>query len=531
MCRTLRFLIATVATLAACGAGAAVCTATARRGGAGTGATLLTVGTDTVGPAVPAGFVGLSVELPAIISYAGKDPQAINPVLEQLIRNLAPGQSPVLRLGGDSTDWTWYPVPGMGRPPWVRYTLNPNWLQVTRALVQALDARLILGVNLEADSAKVADAEANALIGGIGPASIDALELGNEPELYGSYSWYRTPTGRPVAGRAAGYDFSSFVHQFSNVARSLPPAALAGPAVGSSNWITKLGPFLAAEPRVGMATLHRYPLKRCSAKDHVTDAELLSESSSVGLANSVARFAAIAHARGRALRIDEMNSIACGGQRGVSNTFASALWSLDALFAMASVGVDGVNLHTVPNSINELFTFKQVDGVWQGSVRPEYYGLLMFAQAAPAGSRLLELAGPTRGVVRAWATLAPDGHARVVLINTSPVAARVVTVRAPSATVPAALEQLTAPALTATSGITLGGQTFGSATGTGLLAGTALPTSVVPGAGGYQVTLPAASASMLTLPDSTVAQASVASSVMSGTPASARLTGHPSFAP
>jgi hypothetical protein len=124
--------------------------------------------------------------------------------------------------------------------------------------------------------------------------------------------------------------------------------------------------------------------------------------------------------------VDEMNSISCGGEPGVSDTFASPLWSLDALFAMASVGVDGVNIHSRPNTINELFTFKQVNGVWQGSVRPDYYGLLMFAQAAPAGSRLLKLSGTTRGALRAWATLAPDRHVRVVLINTNTARAQLV---------------------------------------------------------------------------------------------------------
>jgi hypothetical protein len=461
---------------------------------------VVTVGSQTVGPAIPAGFVGLSIEIPAIQAYAGQDPQAVNPVFEQLIRNLAPGQSPVLRIGGDSTDWTWYPVPHMRRPPWVRYTLTPRWLGVTRALAQAVDARIIFGVNLEADSTKVAAAEANAVIGGIGRQSIDALEIGNEPELYGSFSWYHTPAGRAVTGRPRGYDVSAFTHDFSSIARALPEVPLAGPAVGSPAWIKQLRPFLAAEPRVGVVTLHRYPLKRCVATAHVTDGELLSETSSIGLAASVAPYAAIAHAHGHALRIDEMNSIACGGQRGVSDTFASSLWSLDALFAMAGVGVDGVNIHTVPNSINELFTFKQVNGQWQGDVHPDYYGLLMFAQAAPEGARLLKISGPTRGAFRAWATLAPDGHVRVVLINTNPAQAQIVAVRAPSALGPAALQRLTARALTANSGVSFGGQSFGSETSTGMLAGTAQPTSVAPVAGEYQVSVPAASAALLTLP-------------------------------
>jgi hypothetical protein len=386
----------------------------------------------------------------------------------------------------------------MRKPPWVRYTLTPTWLHVTRALAQALDARLILGINLEADSTSVAAAEANALIGGIGRQSIEALEIGNEPELYGAFTWYHNSAGQKVTGRPPDYDFSDFTHDFSDIARSLPAITLAGPATGAPAW-EQLRPFLAAEPRVGVVTLHRYPLERCTPSTHVTIAELLSETSSLGLADSVVPYVGIAHAYGRPLRIDEMNSVSCGGESGVSNTFASALWSLDTLFAMASVGVDGVNVHTVPNSVNELFAFKLRNGEWQGDVHPDYYGLLMFAQAAPAGSRLLKLSGTTQGTLRAWATRAPDRHVRVVLINTAKARAQLVAVRVPSAAGPAALERLTAPAVSAESGVTIGGQSFGSATSTGLLAGTAHLAAVSPADGAYRVRLPAASAAMLTL--------------------------------
>ncbi len=405
----------------------------------------------------------------------------------------------MLRIGGDSTDWTWYPVAHMRRPPWVRYTLTPQWIGVTRALAQALKARLIFGINLEADSSRVASAEANAVIDGIGRQSIEALEVGNEPELYGSFNWYHTAAGRAVTGRPPGYGFTDFTRDFSNVARALPPIPLAGPAVGSSTWNTQLRPFLTTERRIGLVTLHRYPLKRCESTTHVTVGQLLGESSSIGLADGLAPYVAIAHADHHPLRIDEMNSISCGGEAGVSDTFASALWSLDALFAMARVGVGGVNIHTLPNAVNELFTFQQVNGQWRGSVHPDYYGLLMFAQAAPAGSRLLKIASTAGATLRTWATLAPDGHLRVVLTNTNPARAQSVAVRAPSVSGPGALERLEAPGVTASSGVTLGGQGFGAQTATGLLSGAAQPISVTPAGGEYLVRLPAASAAMLTL--------------------------------
>jgi len=461
--------------------------------------TVLAVGGATGARAIPAGFVGLSIEYRAVESYAGRDPQALDPVFEQLVRNLAPGQQPVLRIGGDSTDWTWWPVPHMLRPPGVKYALTEQWLQVTNALSAALDAKLILGVDLEADSQRVAAAEADALVGGLGESRVQALEIGNEPELYGSFSWYRNRAGRFITGRRPGYDVADFTHDFSNMASALPHVALAGPSTGSLAWMKQLKSFVTAEPRLGLVTLHRYPLKRCVSTDHVTAGELLAPASTAGLANSVVADVAIARARGLPVRIDEMNSVSCGGERGVSDTFASALWSLDALFQMARVGVDGVNIHTTPRALDQLFTFRQVDGAWQGEVQPEYYGLMMFAQAAPAGSQLLALSGVTGDSLRTWATLAPDGHIRVALINTSTAGARLIRVRAPAATGPAALELLDAPSVHATSGVTLGGQSFGPETATGLLAGPPPTAELTPVAGDYLVNVPAGSAAMLTL--------------------------------
>src|SRR5260370_34437783 len=48
-----------------------------------------------------------------------------------------------------------------------------------------------------------------------------------------------------------------------------------------------------------------------------------------------------------------------------------------------------------------------------------YYGLSLFAQAAPPGSRLLALTLHDGGAMRAWATRAADGTVHVVAINDS----------------------------------------------------------------------------------------------------------------
>jgi hypothetical protein len=466
------------------------------------GATVIRLGAPTGRP-IPSGFLGLSLEYSALRAYAGTDPTAVNPVLEQLIRNLTPGQAPDLRIGGDSTDWAWFPTPGLHRPRGVRITITHGWIAVARALTQALGARLILGIDLEAGSRRLAATEAGALVQGLGRTTIEALEPGNEPELYPTFAWYVTPSGRPVKGRPPGYDFAAFTADFKAFARVLPPEPLAGPATGALTWMAQVPSFLASQRRLKVLTLHRYPLQQCyiptASPLYPTVANLLAPAASQGLADSVARYAALAHASHRTLRIDEMNTVSCGSGPGVADAFASALWGLDASFQMARVGVDGINLHSYPGATYQLFRFRRAHNRWQGEVAPEYYGLMMFALAAPPKSRLLtistENATPSLHV---WATKAPDGHARLVLINDG-TSKRTAALNASGSTTPAILQRLTAPSLHAKHAISLGGQSFAQSTTTGTLAGRPASTLLTPTSGRYVVTLPGGSALLLTL--------------------------------
>jgi hypothetical protein len=457
-----------------------------------------------VGRPVPPGFVGFSFEFPAVRTYTGSNPHAINPVLVQLIRNLNPGQSPVLRIGGNSTDATWFPAAHVRWTPGIHNTITPSWLATTRALAKETGGKLILGLNLKLNSAAEIAAEANAFLTGIGRQYIDAFEIGNEPELYTITPWYYAgPHQKAVYPRGRGFNFKAYAREVTQYAKLLGGDPLAGPATGSVAWLNKLPKLFGAEPGVKIVTFHRYPLIRCFTQpgdpDYPSIQNLLAPVSSRALLQGVAGDIAFAHQHGATFRLDELGSVACKGEWGVSNTFASTLWVLDTLFSLASSGVDGVNMHTLPQSAYRVFTFDDVHGQWLAGVSPEYYGLLMFTQAAPPGSRLLSVSTPSSPDVRAWATRTPSGAIHVVLINDNLTTTQTIAVQAPSNGAPASLEQLQAPSVSATSGVTLAGQSFDAPTATGRLEGAPQLLQVTPTQGQYSVTLAPATAEMLTL--------------------------------
>jgi hypothetical protein len=457
------------------------------------------VSSTPTGKAIGSGYVGVSMEFQAIHAYTGRDPKHINPVLVQLLRQLAPGQSPVIRIGGDSTDQSWWPIHGVIPPGGVKYPITRDWLQTTRALAAALNAHMIIGVNLAAGRPALAATEARAFLNGIGQQYLQAIEIGNEPDVYGQFVWYRAPDRRIYYARSKTYNLADYEQDFAHWRAALPTYPLAGPALAETSWLSGLANFISSAPHLSIVTVHRYPLRGCihdpTSPLYASIPNLLADSSSSGLAQEVAPYVPVANARGMPLRLDEMNSVACTGTRGVSNTFASALWALDTLFNMASVGVDGVNFHTLPNAGYELFTFSHSASGWSAFVHPEYYGMLMFTQAAPPGARLLSVSSPS-GPLKVWATKTPDGHTHIVLINKSQTDSTNVTVSVPGAST-AAVEWLQAPSASSTSGVTLGGQSFGNRTTTGALG--PLQTGTLQAfLGNYTIDVPPASAVMLT---------------------------------
>jgi hypothetical protein len=468
-------------------------------GAAGARAATVSVTTTPESGATPSGFLGISIKYPSLLKFAGTNPDKVSTAFLNLLGDIAPGQRPVLRIGGESADWSWVPIKGQKRPPGDSYSITPSWLKLAAATAKGMNGELLLGLNLEAANRTDTVGEADALVKDIGASNILALELGNEPELYRAFAWYHASNGTRVLGRPANWSLPVYRAQFAQFADALPKGVtIAGPTSGTGIWLQSLASTLKAEPKIGLVTIHAYPLKHCSASHVVTIPQVLASSTSYGFVNELAPYVKTAHSDGKPIRVDEMNAITCGGTRGVSDSFATALWMMNTLFGMDKIGVNGLNMNDPAGTINAILNPVVSHGRITFQVQPEYYAMMMFEQAAPPGSQILQLHNDVPGTLAAWATRETSGTIHVVLVNKGATGSESTTIRVPNAVGPASISILHAGGLSSTSDVSLNGQSFGSSTSTGLLSGTAGTQVVSPVKGTYTVKVPPASIEMLT---------------------------------
>src|SRR5262249_28795280 len=157
-----------------------------------------------------------------------------------------------------------------------------------------------VGLNLAAGRPAFAVAEERAYVRGIGSQYIDSIEIGNEPDLYSSFAWYKWPNGHMLFPRPRTYGVRSFLRDFSRWRSALGPIPVSGPPLAELAWGRQLGPFINAEPRVNEITMHRYALRGCvtdkASPIYPSVPNLLGDASAVGLAKGIAPFVLVAHA-------------------------------------------------------------------------------------------------------------------------------------------------------------------------------------------------------------------------------------------
>ena len=459
----------------------------------------VTVGSLDAGPPIRAGFVGITTEYWDMFKEVGTNPSQPDVPFEQVLTNLAPHGGLDVRIGGDTSDWTWWPVPGMARPPWARWTLTPTWMAVAQKLLEDIHAHLIIGINMEADSAVVAATEVEAIKSGIGSSVPTTFELGNEPELYPKWPFYITKAKQTVFGRPKNYSFPQITNEWDTLAAHLGDIRLAGVGYSSFRALPYVQQFLHASPDLSLLTLHTYALtpQNCQKGGELRESSLFDLNSLQNLAARVGAWATLGQAHNVALRVDEINAVTCGGLPNFSDTMGPALWALNVLPLYAQTGVTGVNFETRPNTAQNLIQPTATSSGWQLTVQPEYYGMLAFAQLTPPGSRMLSITPMPNGLF-AWAAETPAHTVNIVVTNPTSRAARVA-VQVAGAKGLGATEALRSSAglLAATTGVTLGGQAISPQTGQ--LTGSQVRSQVAPHNGTYDIAVAPASATILSV--------------------------------
>jgi hypothetical protein len=446
----------------------------------------MTVRADNPGLAISPRFMGFSHEFGWSIpqQLMGVPGQGTNPIYRQLANNLlAYGAGPlIIRMGGNSTDKSGEPT---------SQTVAPM-----AQVAKDINAKFTLGVNLGSDNAQLAVDQAKNYTANMPPGSLDAIEIGNEPDLYAQ-------NGTRGSGYTLANYFSDFANWRGRVAPQLPSGLkLMGPSWAITGMVNNLPAFLMQEEKyLSIVSQHNYAGSACNGKTNSSN-YLLQPTATTKAPHTITPGVQAAHSAGLLFRMGEMNSISCGGEIGVSDIFASALWSVDQLFEFANVGVDGVNIHTANGGGYGLFEFNLTtkNGTTTFSlvaVRPEYYGLLFFQQATANHSRLLPVTLSTTANLKAWATVDSSGVIRLALINKDQTAQGVVNVSLGGFGA-GTINRLSASTYQARTGITLAGQTFdGSSDGT--IQGGVVSETVNPVGGVYSVAISPVSAVLVTI--------------------------------
>jgi hypothetical protein len=155
-------------------------------------------------------------------------------------------------------------------------------------------------------------------------------------------------------------------------------------------------------------------------------------------------------------RISECNSFGNGGAAGVSDSYASSLWVIDFLFSAALGGSTGVNMHGGGNSAGYTPIADHSGAVID--VRPEYYGLLLFALAGPGTLLKTQLSAGTVDVT-AYAVRAESGGLNLIFVNKDTIHNLTIAIETNQRIQRATMQTMTGPNLEATSGVTIQGAT------------------------------------------------------------------------
>ena len=340
---------------------------------------------------IPQDFTGLGYEISSIAVPGLLSAQ--NDVHVRLVRDL--GTEGMIRIGGNTSDSAMYVKDGATVSAPHGTVVNDRSLKDLRSFLDATNWKAMWGLNLNSRDIKAAVTEALAVSSILGDR-LHSLEIGNEPDHFGYTSYI------------------SYYRQYKAAIRErIPSSRFSGPDVaGATSWVES---FAKDEgPDLSLLTEHYY------IGDGNSDASTISVMLEPHgtLSSMLSRLEAVSNESKIPYRICETNSFYNGGRPGVSDTFGSALWVLDYMYTLCSMGAAGVNMETGLNHRGFVSSYSPIGDDGQGHPRPmpEYYGMLAFAQGSKGN--LVYLTQETNGAnLTSYAVSQEDQTVTVTIIN------------------------------------------------------------------------------------------------------------------
>lgn len=242
-----------------------------------------------------------------------------------------------------------------------RGIITPQSIENLGEFLKATGWKLIYGLNPLTGSLARAAEEASLVQRAVDDRLI-AFQIGNEPDRFHG------------ANPNEDITFDEYWEMYEAYVKAVrlktPGARFAGPDATrrAVDWEAKYAQ--RAKGDAVLVTSHYYD--GTGTGDLDGDAERLLQTDNKLITVDIPAAMASARAINAPYRMSEGNSFAHGGEDGVSNAFASALWSADYLLLMAQAGVSGVNLHGGGDGNYSPIVGDEKSGFTE---RPVYYGM------------------------------------------------------------------------------------------------------------------------------------------------------------
>ncbi|KAJ3013562.1 hypothetical protein HKX48_005672 [Thoreauomyces humboldtii] len=429
---------------------------------------------------LPGSYVGLSIEWTHVQDAVGTGESAVadgslgvGPIVSGLmasLRNSSGGWPVHVRIGGNSATKMWWQgstLPRLGQMLW---SVNAGDLAILQTFAVETFSKLTLTVSmLSTNPAYAVEFITKGILVNIAPANIFAIEIGNEPDHYAVN-----------ARRPLNYTFDDFLGEYTEAYDAITTAV--GPSVGfdyqgpayAYEWTqADLTPFMQGEPGTKMISFHKYGQAGCSTKTNpnaVTPYTLLDDPNPDEY-EWLDALAASAASGNQSLVWGEGGSASCNGTAGTSDTFVSALWTVDMMMEMAYRQIIYTAVSGAGQTYGAPYSFD--DELGRVTVRPAFYGLIATNRLLRgSNSRVFraEIGGAwalTGNATKTWGVLHSNGEMSLAVIEKSgsPLSVNVAipSVKCNGSTTPQGyISHLVSPNsdLTATTGITINGQTW-----------------------------------------------------------------------